>query len=84
MMALPMARRGPEDLRITINVKLMKTKLIGSSGDLGLMTVLLNKFYYTSSIRIEGEEVFNSKGKIQNVRVVLKKGRYRFEHILQS
>ena len=29
----------------------------------------------------EGSSVYNSKGKIEGVRVVVKKGRYRFERV---
>ena len=37
------------------------------------------KFFYGSSIRFEGEQVFNAKGLMTDWRVVKKGSRYRLE-----
>ncbi len=37
------------------------------------------KFFYGSSIRFEGEQVFNAKGLMNDWRVVKKNNRYRLE-----
>jgi hypothetical protein len=55
--------------------------LFGTSPNIEMMTKLISKFYCGANIRIEGEDVFNSKGKIKGVRVIQKHGRLRFESI---
>jgi hypothetical protein len=37
------------------------------------------KFFYGSSIRFEGKQVFNAKGLMNDWRVVKKNNRYRLE-----
>lgn len=54
-------------------------RLLASSPSLQGITTLIIRFYGGSAIEIVGEEVHNSKGKIEGVRVVKAKGRYRFE-----
>jgi hypothetical protein len=46
------------------------------------LTKLINEFYYTTTCRIEGENVYNSKGLIQGVEVKRSNGkleRYLFQ-----
>lgn len=54
-------------------------KLAISSPSLDELLKATIKFFYGSSIRFEGEQVFNSKGLIEGFRVVQKNGRYRLE-----
>ncbi len=55
--------------------------LIASSASLDGLLRLVVRFYAGSSIRFEGSEVFNANGRIDGVRVICKRGRWRFERI---
>jgi len=54
-------------------------KLLGSAPTEDRLLKLVTDFYCGSSIRFENGEVFNAKGKIEGVRMVHKKNRFRFE-----
>ncbi len=62
----------------------MKPILLAASSTIEGITDLIKRFYGGSSIRLEGSaygwDVFNAKGKIDNVRVVFAR-RYRFERV---
>ena len=53
--------------------------IFASSNTLEKLTALINKFYYTTTCRVENGAVFNSKGIIAGVEVVEKKGRFYFQ-----
>lgn len=54
-------------------------KLLASSPSLDGIIKQISRYYYGSTIHLEGEKVFNLKGEIKGVRVIEKRGRYRFE-----
>jgi hypothetical protein len=54
-------------------------KLAISSPSLDELLKATIKFFYGSSIRFEGEQVFNSKGLMSDWRVIKKGSRYRLE-----
>lgn len=54
----------------------MKITTVASSPTLEGITKLMNRYFYTTSIRIDGESIFNSIGKIEGYIVIQKKGRY--------
>lgn len=54
----------------------MRNKKIASSGTVEGLVKLLNQFYYTTTIKIEGCYVYNSKGLIPSVVVTENKGRF--------
>jgi len=39
----------------------------------------ISEFYYGSTVYLEGEKVFTLKGLCENMQVIKKKNRYRFE-----
>lgn len=45
------------------------------------LTKVLKTFFYSDSIYIENDKVFNSRGEIKGYRVIKTKGRFRFERI---
>ena len=46
------------------------------------LETMAQQYYYSPNVRIsEKLEISNSKGIIQGCKVILKKGRYRLEHI---
>ncbi len=59
----------------------MKNKKIASSGTKEGLEKLLNEFFYSTTFRIEGKEVFNSKGKVEVVKVDEKKCRFIASYI---
>ncbi len=60
-------------------------KLLGSASTLETLIQGIGKFYYSDNItlnEVDGVyEVHNLNGKINGVRVIKKKNRYRFESI---
>jgi hypothetical protein len=56
-----------------------KIQLLASSSSQEGIIECISKFFYSKSIKLDGEDVHNAKGKINGVRVIQKKGRYRFE-----
>lgn len=56
-----------------------KWKLLGSDSSLDRLLEGVSRFYGGSNIRIQGETLLNSRGPISGVRVILARGRYRFE-----
>lgn len=58
----------------------MSTKY-ATSGTTTSMIALLNKFYYSTSFTFNEQtgEVFNSRGLVNGVEVIYKKGRYIFQ-----
>ncbi len=54
----------------------MKNNKIASSGTKQGLEKLLNEFFYSTTFRIEGTEVFNKNGKVNTVIVAEKKGRF--------
>ena len=62
----------------------MTNKLLGSAPDLDKIKKMIGQYYYSHNITLKEVsdnewEIHNAKGKIDDVRVVLVKGRYRFE-----
>ena len=72
-------------------MKVLNTQLIATTSTEINMIAVINRFYYTTTIELKikvtnnfkGQmfDIYNSKGKIDNVRVITKGGRYRFESI---
>jgi len=65
----------------------MKYHLIGSTPSKESMTKRIGEYYYSPNIKLipvdeKTFDVHNSKGKIDKVRVIIKKKRYRFEREL--
>lgn len=61
-------------------------KLLGSASSEEGIINLINKFWYTNSVKLEpidnkSWKVHNSKGVVNGFIVKLKSGRYRFESI---
>jgi len=64
------------------NYLFMKTKLIASSPSIEGITKVINAYFYTSGIRVEGENIINEKGKaLISYRVTTKGRRFRFEQV---
>ena len=56
-------------------------KLIASAGTIEQLEKMINQYFYSTSYKIDGEQVTNTKtGKtLENYRVIEKKKRFRFE-----
>lgn len=56
-------------------------KLIASAGTIEQLETLINRYFYSTSYKIDGEQVTNAKtGKtLDGYKVTAKKSRYRFE-----
>ena len=63
----------------------MKTTLLGSSATLDGIKSIVEKFYYSEKelLPVSDNEwkIIGKMGVLNNMRVILKKGRYRFESI---
>ena len=63
----------------------MKTTLLGSSATLDGIKAVIAKFYYSEkdllSVSANEWQIIGKNGVINDMRVILKKGRYRFESI---
>ena len=63
----------------------MKTTLLGSSTTLDGIKSVIAKFYYSEkeliSVAPNEWQIVGRNGALKYVRVILKKGRYRFESI---
>ena len=63
----------------------MKTTLLGSSTTLAGIKAVIAKFYYSEKDLIPASpnewSIIGKNGVLKDMRVVLKKGRYRFESI---
>ena len=63
----------------------MKTTLLGSSPTLDGIKPVIAKFYYSEkellSVSDNEWQIIGKNGVINDMRVILKKGRYRFESI---
>ena len=63
----------------------MKTILLGSSATLDGIKAVIAKFYYGEkellSVAPNEWQIIGKNGVINDMRVILKKGRYRFESI---
>lgn len=59
----------------------MKYRLLASAGTLQDIETIINKYFYSTSYHVNGEQIESSKtGKVLTAyRIILKKGRYRFE-----
>lgn len=57
------------------------TKLIASAGTIEQLEKMINQYFYSTSYKIDGEQVTNTKtGKtLDGYKVTVKKPRYRFE-----
>lgn len=58
-----------------------KPKLIGTAADLEGVERILNKYFYSTSYKVDPETlaVSNSAGPFEKIQVKLKRGRYRIE-----
>lgn len=54
-------------------------QLLASSNTLEGIKGSINRFYCGEEKEVQGENVIGSKGILEGVRVILKRGRYRFE-----
>ena len=67
------------------HVYIMKTTLLGSSTTLDGIKSIVEKFYYSEKNLIplapDEWQIIGKNGVINDMRVILKKGRYRFESI---
>lgn len=56
-------------------------KLIASAGTIEQLETLINRYFFSTSYKIDGEKVMNTKtGKtLDGYKVTAKKSRYRFE-----
>lgn len=52
--------------------------LIGSAGSKEALEKLINKYFYSTTYRIEDGKLYNSKGEFTRGRIEQKKGRWRF------
>ena len=63
----------------------MKTTLLGSSATLDGIKAVIAKFYYSEkvllSVAVNEWQIIGKNGVLNDMRVILKKGRYRFESI---
>ena len=63
----------------------MKATLLGSSATLDGIKSIITKFYYSEkdliSVSPNEWQIIGKNGVINGMRVILKKGRYRFESI---
>ena len=63
----------------------MKTTLLGSSATLDGIKSIVEKFYYSEKelLPVSDNEwqIIGKNGVLKDMRVILKKGRYRFESI---
>ena len=63
----------------------MKTTLLGSSATLDGIKSIVEKFYYSEKelLPVSDNEwqIIGKNGVLNDMRVILKKGRYRFESI---
>jgi hypothetical protein len=59
----------------------MEYKLLASAPTEQAILESIKRFYCGSNVSIQGEQISNSKGILEGVRVVKKKGRYRFEMV---
>src|SRR6185295_20011838 len=59
----------------------MTAHLIASAPTQEALVKLIAKYFYGSTIRIEGAKVFNAKGWLRHYQVRQVKGRYRFERL---
>ena len=63
----------------------MKTTLLGSATTLDGIKAVITKFYYSEKDLIPASpnewSIIGKNGVINDMRVILKKGRYRFESI---
>ena len=63
----------------------MKVVLLGSSATLDGIKAVIAKFYYSEkdllSVSANEWQIIGKNGVINDMRVILKKGRYRFESI---
>lgn len=55
--------------------------LVASACSVEALTKLIARYFYGSTIRIEGALVYNAKGWLRHYQVRLVKGRYRFERL---
>ena len=63
----------------------MKTTLLGSSSTLDGIKAVITKFYYSEKelLPVSANEwrIIGKNGVLKDMRVILKRGRYRFESI---
>ena len=63
----------------------MKTTLLGSSATLDGIKTIIAKFYYSEkellSLSANEWQIIGKNGVLKDMRVILKRGRYRFESI---
>ena len=63
----------------------MKVVLLGSSATLDGIKTVITKFYYSEkellSVAPNEWQIYGKNGVLKDMRVILKKGRYRFESI---
>ena len=63
----------------------MKTTLLGSSSTLDGIKTVITKFYYSEkeliSLAANEWQIIGKNGVLKDMRVILKRGRYRFESI---
>lgn len=58
--------------------------LVASACSVEALTKLIARYFYGSTIRIEGALVYNTKGWLRHYQVRLLKGRYRFERLSED
>ena len=62
----------------------MEYKLLASAPSEAEIIKAISRFYCGATISLEGENIHNLKGLIDGVRVIKKRGRYRFEMVSYS
>ena len=62
----------------------MEYKLLASAPSEAEIIKAISRFYCGATISLEGENVHNLKGLLDGVRVIKKRGRYRFEMVSYS
>lgn len=60
----------------------MEYKLLASAPSEAEIIKAISRFYCGATISLDGENIHNLNGLIDGVRVVKKRGRYRFEAII--
>ncbi len=61
----------------------IKTKLLATSTSVEGLQILINSYFYSTTKKIDGENVLNGDGMpLTGYRVVNKGGKFRFEEII--
>lgn len=60
----------------------MKTELIGSAPNEESLLKMAKNYFYGSTLSIQGEEIHNANGKMNNFKIARKGKRVRLERIV--